>query len=296
MRVRFLALLGVVCALSAAAPSASAASAQPGRITVIGDSVLTAVQWNDKPLSILEQGFPDMDLQIAICRTLTGESCPFDGQRPPNLVDLVHALGANIGATVVVEVGYNDSEDGFADAVDTSIQTLLAAGVQRILWLNYHVWDPRFAAMNTVLAQVASHYPQVTIVDWQSDSFIQYSWFQGDGIHLVMPGALAIAALIHDSLVRALNPLALAKPVLPVARVGQRFTARLEVSGGEAPYQWQVTSGPLPKGLHLLADGTLDGTPLKAGRMSIAVEVGDATGQEASVDVDLLVRPRGSPG
>ncbi len=205
-RLCLIAVLAVSCALSVSAPAANGAFAQPNRVTVIGDSVLTAVEWNAQPLSILEHGLPDVDLQIAVCRRLTGMSCPFEGERPPNLIDAVHALGNQIGATVVVEVGYNDPEQGFGDAVNTSIQTLLAAGVQRILWLNYHDWVPQYAEMNTILAQVAEQYPQVTIVDWQADSFIRYSWFQGDGIHLVQPGAVAIATLIHNAIVTALAP------------------------------------------------------------------------------------------
>ncbi len=144
-----LASLGFLWGLSARAPTAAAA--QPDRITVIGDSVLTAVQWNAQPRSILERGFPAVDLDIAVCRRLTGSSCPFEGERPQNLVDTVQALGDAIGTTVVVEVGYNDPEAGFADAVDASVEALLAAGVERILWVNYHDFVPRYARMNAVL-------------------------------------------------------------------------------------------------------------------------------------------------
>jgi Putative Ig domain len=302
-RLCLIAVLAVSCALSVSAPAANGAFAQPNRVTVIGDSVLTAVEWNAQPLSILEHGLPDVDLQIAVCRRLTGMSCPFEGERPPNLIDAVHALGNQIGATVVVEVGYNDPEQGFGDAVNTSIQTLLAAGVQRILWLNYHDWVPQYAEMNTILAQVAEQYPQVTIVDWQADSFIRYSWFQGDGIHLVQPGAVAIATLIHNAIVTALAPppppppppLVVPVPSPKVLRVGRRFTEQLGVSGGEGPYRWRVTSGRLERGLHLLANGILTGRPTKPGRVTIELAVSDSSGESASTQAVLTIRPRVSP-
>jgi hypothetical protein len=295
------AVLATACFLAAGSSPAAAAYAQPDRVTVIGDSVLTAVQWNQQPLSILEQGFANMDLEIAICRTLTGESCPFDGGRPPTLVDLVQGLGGQIGATVVVEVGYNDPEATFADAVNASIQKLLDAGVQRILWVNYHDWLPQYTRMNATLANVAKAYPQVSIVDWQALSLNRYSWFQGDGIHLVHDGAIALATLIHDSIVRALapppppptfDPLVVDPPRLSAVQVGERFSMRLDVSGGEAPYRWRVTSGPLPRGVHLLANGVLTGKPARAGRIRLALAVKDAAGDSAALRAVLTIKPR----
>ncbi len=289
-----LASLAFLWGLPARAPAAVAA--QPDRITVIGDSVLTAVQWNAQPRSILQGGFPAVDLDIAVCRRLTGSSCPFEGERPQNLLDTVQALGDAIGATVVVEVGYNDPEAGFADAVDSSVEALLAAGVERILWVNYHDFVPRYARMNAVLSRVVLKYPQVTVVDWQQDSFVRYSWFQSDGIHLVFDGAVALATLIHNALVRAIEPLQVVAPVraLTVAQVGSRFTTQLVASGGEGPYRWRVTSGPLARGLHLLGNGVLTGTPTRPGRFTISLLVSDAAGETVPLHVSLTVEPRGT--
>jgi hypothetical protein len=291
-----LASLSALVAPSAPLPAAAAASAQPDRITVIGDSILTAVQWNPQPLAILEQGLPRIDLQIAVCRRLTGSSCPFDGERPSNLVDLVQSLGDEIGSTVVVEVGYNDPAQGFAAAVDDSVQALLAAGVQRILWVNYHDWVPPYAQLNSILAQVLAKYPQATIVDWQADSLNRYSWFQSDGIHLVLQGAVALATLIHQALVAALAPptpkLVAHAPAVTVTRVGSKYAARLGVTGGKGPFRWRVTRRPLGCGLHLLANGVLTGTPTKAGRFRIHFQVSDSRGEFATLQVVLTIRPR----
>src|SRR5690348_10986389 len=131
-----LALAGVVLVVAAWSSSGVTAQTTP-ELTVIGDSVLTAVQWNQAPLSILEQGF-DVNMQIGVCRTLTGRSCPFNGTRVPTLLDLVHTLGSQLGPNVLVELGYNDAPDTFSQSVEQAIAALLAAGVQRIFWVNMH--------------------------------------------------------------------------------------------------------------------------------------------------------------
>ena len=51
----------------------TSAASDPPQVTVIGDSVLTAVEWNNTPLSLLEQGL-DVQLDIGVCRTLEGSA------------------------------------------------------------------------------------------------------------------------------------------------------------------------------------------------------------------------------
>src|SRR5882757_10791816 len=98
--------------VAALAMIGTSAASDPPRVTVIGDSVLTAVAWNATPLSILEQGL-DVQLEIGVCRTLEGVSCPYEGGNVPTLLDVIHTLGPQLGATVVVEVGYNDPATEF---------------------------------------------------------------------------------------------------------------------------------------------------------------------------------------
>jgi hypothetical protein len=286
------ALLAVVLAFSVALAGAgrarASAASQPGEITMITDSVMTAVLWNPAPLAQLENGFSNVDMEVGICRTLTGESCLFQGQRVPTLVDLVQSLGNQIGDTVVVEVGYNDPVATFTTEFQQSVQTLLAAGVKRILWVNYHVWDPQYATMDTMLAQAAKAYPQVTIVDWESDSALQYNWFQGDGIHLVYPGAVALAKLVNVALKETVTPLTVQAPSVEHARVGQSVSVPLEATGGVAPYQWQVTVRGLPRGLHLLASGLLEGVPKSRGDDVVHLLVTDSAGRTARKSLTLV--------
>jgi hypothetical protein len=288
-------LLAFALAFAAlAASGAPARAATPGRVTIIGDSVLTAVQWNATPLAILQKGIPDLDLEIGVCRKLVGESCPFDGGRVPTLVDLVGQLGGEIGQTVVVEVGYNDDASTFPDAVEQSIDTLLNAGVTRILWVNMHIWQQQYIQMNADLDAAAKAHPQMSIVDWASYSTNQYSWFQGDGVHLVYPGAVAMATLLNDSILQAIAPppppvhIVVSTSRLPVARVGRAFTVQLAASGGTAPYRWSSTKA-LPRGVHLLANGTIDGKPRVAGTFTLSLRVADANGNVGTQTLQLVV-------
>jgi hypothetical protein len=284
-----LALAGVALVVAAWSAAGVTARTSP-ELTVIGDSVLTAVIWNNAPLSILEDGF-DVNMQVGVCRTLTGRSCPFDGTRVPTLVELVRTLGPQLGPNVVVEVGYNDPPDTFAQSVEQAISALLAAGVQRILWVNLHEWQPQYPAMNRILDEAARRHPEVTLLDWRTYSRNQWSWFQGDGIHLTYTGAMAMATFLHGSVTEALSPLAVAKSTAPEATVGRPYDLTFTASGGIPSYRWSE-SGVRLRGLRLLASGRLYGTPTRAGRVSLEIRVTDSFGYTASRRLVLVVQPK----
>jgi hypothetical protein len=280
----------LVATLGALAGSANAAVDTPPRVTVIGDSVLTAVQWNPEPLSILQQGL-DLRLDIGICRRLTGVSCPsdVDGERVPTLTDVVASRGPDLGRVVLVEVGYNDDHDTFAQSVEESVTALLRAGVQRILWANLHGFAQQWIDMNAVLDAAARRHPELTIIDWDSYSSPHWSWFQSDNLHLVYGGAVAMATLFHRAIDEVVNPVVINVAPLPVARVGHRYSARLTASGGVRPYSWRIVRGSLPKGLHLRPGGSIDGLPRRGGRVSIVVQATDSDGLAASRPANLRI-------
>ncbi|MDQ0331109.1 hypothetical protein QV13_22365 [Mesorhizobium hungaricum] len=74
---------------------------------------------------------------------------------------------------------------------------------------------------------------------------------------------------------------------LPQARVADTYTQSLSASGGIAPYSYTITSGSLPAGLGLAADGTISGTPTQAGAFNVNVMVTDSVGQQASASAQL---------
>jgi Putative Ig domain len=279
---------------SAAPPAARPTAAQPApRVTLIGDSVMTAVLWYAAPLSIMEQDI-DLRMEVAVCRTLEGESCPDNGVRPPTLLDLVATLGPALGQTVIVVVGYNDPPDTFPQAVEDSIEALLRAGVTRILWANLTEARPLYPAMNQELVDAARSHPELTVLDWDGYSRNHPEWFQNDGIHLLPEGGIAMATFLHDALMRVLQlPLTVAPTPLPVGFVGQPYTARLVATGGTPPYRWTVSAERLPHGLRLHANGIISGVTTSAGRATVVVTVEDAKRATARRRELLVVRRLG---
>jgi uncharacterized repeat protein (TIGR01451 family) len=63
----------------------------------------------------------------------------------------------------------------------------------------------------------------------------------------------------------------------------------LTESGGTAPFTWSVSSGSLPAGISLSADGNLSGTPTATGTSSFTVQVTDANSQSATEATSITV-------
>ena len=252
---RLLALALLVVPLTAAA---SAAAAPDPRVTVISDSVMTAVLWHPENVAILDQGV-DLDMEVAVCRRLAGASCVFEGAAPPTLLDLLPSL-PNLGSTVVVEMGYNDFPSSFRANVDATIRQLTARGVSRIVWPTLNVSKPELAGMNQVLIEEMLANPQLSLVDWDTYSDGHPDWCQTDSLHLMPAGGTGIATLVHAALAA---PLALPVPsAIPAGRRGVAYETHL---AGPTAGTWRVFSGSLPPGLHLTADGVISGRPLQTG-------------------------------
>jgi hypothetical protein len=291
MRVWAATLAGAVVLLGGLTSSAMPAASSVPDVTIIGDSVMTGVLWHADAVAITQKNL-QVRWEVAVCRTLTGTSCPFEGDRPPTLVQVVEADGAGLGKTVVVECGYNDPVGTFAEDVEESIDALLGAGVERILCVNFHEATPELAAMNEVLVAAAARHPEVTLLDWNSYSQGHNDWFQTDLIHLTADGGVGLATLLHAAVWKALAPplLAVLRP-LPPAQVGRPYTAQVRAAGGRPPYAWQAVAGPLPRGLHLRPDGRIDGTPLKAGRIDFMLRATDSDDVTALERQQIRVAP-----
>jgi hypothetical protein len=275
------------------APIGGAASAPPPRVTFIGDSIAAAIAYDEVPTRILSRGV-DLDLQLAVCRRLVGESCPYKGTRPLTLVDLLPTLEP--APTVVVEVGYNDFEATFAQTVETVLAALRGAGAERVLWLTLREQRSSYAEMNDVIRAAAAKHPELTVVDWNRYSRSHPQWFQDDGLHLDYEGAVAMATLVQKTLrslgvvVAPAARLAITTKSLPPAKVGRPYRARLLAAGGVRPVTWRRQAGALPAGLRLLPGGWLTGTPRAAGTSHPTLRATDARGGTASRRLALVVR------
>jgi hypothetical protein len=289
LRIRAVPALAALMLVALSSGASGGTRAAP-HVTMIGDSVATAILGNDDALRVIRLG-NDIDLELSACRRLVDRSCAADTQ---STVEVIRRLGSGVGPTVVIAVGYNDFEDHYADEINDTLAALDAASVKHVFWLTLRAAHHPYVPMNDAIAAAASRHPGMTVIDWNVYSRSHPDWFQADGIHLFAPGSLAMASLIHDKLVAAgiaARPVSVKTAALPAARRRKAYRSRLAAAGGLAPMTWSL-SGRLPVGLHLRSTGAISGTPrgTRAGRFSFLVRVQDAAGQTDTRKLILRLR------
>jgi hypothetical protein len=274
------ALLVAALAALCVAGSASSADVQP-RIMIIGDSVATGMRWHPPAVAVMTRGL-DVDWEIAVCRTLIDPGCPYEGARPPSLLDVVQSLGA-VPPLVVVELGYNDELSTFDQALDESMTALLAAGAKQVLWLTLHDVREPFPSLNQKLEHATARWPELELVDWNAAALGHAAdWFQNDFLHLNETGGIAMAHLVHGAVMQHIDPLRITTAPLRL-RTGRGYSLRLRASGGTPPYRWKVESGRPPRGFHLLANGRVSARVASAREDSFLLSVTDADGVVATL-------------
>src|SRR6478735_8070750 len=162
------------------AAGASPQQSQAQHVMLIGDSVADGIAGDNDAIAILEQGI-DLDLELAPCRRVDGDSCPYNGVRPPTLVDLAKSLGSKLGPNVVVAVGYNDFEDQYAQNIQSALATLKAQGVKHVWWLTLRAARHPALNMNQDIEDAAAAHPDLmSVIDWNVYSRSHPDWFQSD--------------------------------------------------------------------------------------------------------------------
>jgi hypothetical protein len=301
MAVRRAALAGAFALVSLVFVGGTAGrSAADVRVTVFGDSAATAMAYDPAAKRTLSRGI-DLKLELAACRRLGDTSCPYDGVRPPNVIDRATELGGELGPVVVVAVGYNDYEANYTENIENAMAVFRMAGVQHVLWATLRASRQSYANMNDMIRAAAKKYPEITVLDWDGESRDEPDWVQPDGIHLTPTGAEAMASMIEDALVQlGVTPkapppapprraLAIASRTLPTGHAGRRYVATLRAVGGKAPYRWTRTAGSLAPGLRLAANGRLTGVPGKTGTFRLRVRVADHAGTARARIISLRV-------
>jgi len=102
---------------------------------------------------------------------------------------------------------------------------------------------------------------------------------------------------VSQSLKLAVNPpppLSVATSSLATGTVGLAYKQTLQAASGTPPFTWSVTTGSLPAGLSLSAEGAISGTPTSAGTSSFTVQVLDSTtpvAQMATASLSIIIRP-----
>jgi Putative Ig domain len=302
-RAAFLAFAAAALALVAVATRpANGTSRTLQHVTIFGDSVAEAVVDNAQAKKLIASGV-DMNFEVTPCRRLGQDSCPYNGVRPPNVIDLAKQMGSTLGPTVIVAVGYNDFAQSYAQNIEDALAVFKQAGVKRVLWLTLRAAQHPYLGMNDDIVAAAAHHPEMVVVDWNLYSRSHPDWFQSDGIHLAGPGPQAMATLVHKTLVllgvapapkgsrsKPRTPVRVATTRLPAAVVGKRYSAKLSATGGRRPYYWAFPRKP-PKGLHLRPTGWIFGTPRgRSGAFTLPVRVRDVLGETAQARLVLRVR------
>jgi hypothetical protein len=276
------ALGALVLAASLAGARANSAGAEEpslAQVLILGDSIATGMSWHDDAIAIVQRNL-GVTWQVAICRRLTGESCWSEGVQPPTAVSLVSSL-PSVPPYVVMVMGYNDPADTFGLSIDATMKALIAKGARSVFWLTLRESEGPFPLINAQLYGALVRWPQLQLVDWNGVSASHPEWFQTDGVHLLDAGGVAMARLVHGSLIEAIDPLQVDLPTLPVLRFGRSYSAQLSAIGGTAPYRWRVESGRPPRGIHLTTGGRLSGRPRGSRPMDFFVSVTDADGLTA---------------
>ena len=77
---------------------------------------------------------------------------------------------------------------------------------------------------------------------------------------------------------------------LPNGEVGEKYSASLNPTGSEGPYQFKIVEGKLPEGLSMSTDGIVSGTIEKDGNYRLLVSVTDKYGCVSTGYTNLYVR------
>lgn len=117
-------------------------------------------------------------------------------------------------------------------------------------------------------------------------------------IHLVLLTFAGLGSLLGQDAAAELQ-VATPSPLWQQASVGRPWMLRLEAKGGVAPYQWEVTEGALPPGMHMVELSAVVlgadpgpgfyGAPSDAGSWTATVRVTDANGAQAQKQLQLDV-------
>jgi hypothetical protein len=289
MAVRQAALVATVALTSLLLAAVAHGRSNAGvRVTVFGDSAATAMAYDPDAKRTLGRGI-DLRLEVAACRRVGDLSCPYEGVRPPNVIDRATELGRELGPVVVVIVGYNDYESRYAESIDDAMAVFRKAGVEHVLWATLRAERQSYVSMNEMIVAAARKYPELTVLDWNALGRQNPDWLQPDGIHLTPAGAEGMATMVNDALVQlgiAPTPsppttrklLAIASRALPVGHRGRAYSTLLRATGGAAPYHWSRSGGRLAPGIRLTVTGRLAGTPSRRGTFTLRARVVDRTG------------------
>jgi hypothetical protein len=189
--------------VEAAFPPPGGGPLPPPRVTMISDSVGAAFLWHPEARVYLAEGL-DFRLEALACRRLAVPGCPVDGVNPPSALETIRTVGDGLGRVVIMVVGYNDPPDEYASGLDSVMQALLAAHVERVIWVTLNEHEDPWVENNTIIRAAAQRWPQLVVADWAPLATEHPDWFD-DLAHLNSPGAMGFAHLLRPLILDSLS-------------------------------------------------------------------------------------------
>jgi len=111
-------------------------------------------------------------------------------------------------------------------------------------------------------------------------------------VTIVVEGPDGQADVVTRKLTVKVGDLAVTDATPPTAVAGVLYRFEVTVTGGLAPYTWELTGGALPAGLTLdTSTGAIAGTPAVPGSETATITVTDANGRTVSRTVTITVKP-----
>jgi hypothetical protein len=194
--MRLGALLSVAAALVAAVAGIGTAQAK-SRLpaTFVGDSVPASISYIPAAQAELRKGL-SVRLDLRVCRRLVQPSCSYQGSMPATALQAVQGYGRSLGRVLIVNVGYNESAQGYRQGIDRIMRAALAQGATGVVWVTLRETRDIYHWTNVAIRTAAKRWPQLVVADWNAYSRGR-PWFGHDGLHLTSTGATALAAFLR---------------------------------------------------------------------------------------------------
>jgi hypothetical protein len=194
-------LAGGLFTLGLASAAGGVTGAGP-RVTMFGDSIAESLDYVPEARRLLGDGI-DLRLELAPCRRIVPQSCPYQGVRPPSVLDIVESsTPASLGDIVIVDVGYNDPANNYDTDMPRVVEALLARGVAHIVWVTLREQNDDYRQINAIIRTQARRWPQVQVADWEAASRGK-DWFAPDDLHLNADGAIGLATFLRPYVLAA---------------------------------------------------------------------------------------------
>ncbi len=186
----------VAVVLVAALVGGTAAQARgPLPVTFVGDSVAASISYIPSAQRQLERGLR-VRLDLRVCRRLVQASCSYESTTPSTALQAVEGYGRALGRVLIVNVGYNESAQGYRQGIDRVMRAALAQGADGVVWVTLRETRPLYHPTNVAIRTATKRWPQLVVADWNAYSRDK-PWFGDDGMHLTATGATALASFLR---------------------------------------------------------------------------------------------------